>query len=164
MRTIHCYIVLLLFVSCSAHKMPIIITTGININPNIYANPKLDVTEKIYDNLSESKMPKVLSDYYQTLKSGEYYSLEFRVDTIKTKITPNGYSTTLIVSTKKAKDGYLHISQFISDSIQIAPIDFLINSDTVNNKKMIDKLLSFRKKEIRHYFLTEDGYFKIINQ
>ena len=63
---------------------------------------------------------------------------------------------------KSAKDGYLEINKYINDSVQTKiPIDYLIDSDTVNNTKMFEKLLSLKSNKIKSYILLNDRYMKI---
>jgi hypothetical protein len=161
MKKITVYIIFLsLFVSACSVKKLVIQFTGIKTPAETgYGNLRHKPSENIYDNLSENKMPKVLLDYYQSVGLGAFKRVEIRVyPTIK---DDGYYLTPIIFSSKKAKDGYLDINQYLNEYTQITPIDYLINSDTVNNEKMINKLLSLRRKDIISYVLIEDKYLKI---
>jgi len=123
-------------------------------------DPKLQVVERIYDNLSEKKMTKVLLDYYSSLIPKSFKSIELRVDTTVTNL--DFYPAIAILFSKRAKDGYLEINKYINDSVQTKiTIDYLIDSDTVNNTKMIEKLLSLKSNKIKSYILLNDRYMKI---
>jgi hypothetical protein len=136
-------------------------------NPNIYGEPRLDVTDRIYDNLSESKMPKILSNYYQDLKPSDYSNLEFRVDT--TKITSNGYSTTLFFFTKKAKDGYLFVNKSIMDKIASLDCDsdklkisYVYNNRAVTTKEDVMRILGLSEKRIQISEIAQDEQSGVI--
>ena len=157
MKSIYCFIIILLFSACSVNKQ--VILTGID-RQKYPGDPKLQVVERIYDNLSEKKMSKVLIDYYSSLDPKSFKSLELRVDTTITDL--DFYPAIAISFSKRAKDGYLKINKYINDSIQTKiPIDYLIDSDTVNNEKMIEKLLSLKSKDIKSHILLDDRHIKI---
>lgn len=147
----------MLFSACSVNKQVII--TGID-RQKYPGDPKLQVVERIYDNLSEKKMTKVLLDYYSSLIPKSFKSIELRVDTTVTNL--DFYPAIAILFSKRAKDGYLEINKYINDSVQTKiTIDYLIDSDTVNNTKMIEKLLSLKSNKIKSYILLNDRYMKI---
>ena len=161
MRIIRYCIVLLLVASCSPNKHFVVITTGIDRDPNIFGEPRFDVIDRIYDNLLESNMPKILSDYYRDLKPSDYYSVEFRVDT--TKITPNGYSTTLFFFTRKAKDGYLFVNKGIMDEVASLgcgldklKISYVYNNKAVTTKEDVMRILGLREKRIQISEILQD--------
>ena len=159
MRIASFYIILLLFVSCSANKHLVVNTTG--LNPNIYGEPRLDVIERIYDNLSENQMPKILSDYYQDLNPSDYSSVEFRVDT--TRITQNGCSTSLVILTRKAKDGYLFTNKSVIDKISSLDYDldnlkisYVYNNREVTTREDVMRILGLRKRRIQISEIVKD--------
>ena len=147
----------MVYSACSVNKQVII--TGID-RQKYPGDPKLQVVERIYDNLSEKKMTKVLLDYYSSLIPKSFKSIELRVDTTVTNL--DFYPAIAILFSKRAKDGYLEINKYINDSVQTKiTIDYLIDSDTVNNTKMIEKLLSLKSNKIKSYILLNDRYMKI---
>ncbi len=157
MKSTYVFIIILLFSACSVNKQVII--TGID-RQKYPGDPKLQVVERIYDNLSEKKMTKVLLDYYSSLIPKSFKSIELRVDTTVTNL--DFYPAIAILFSKRAKDGYLEINKYINDSVQTKiTIDYLIDSDTVNNTKMIEKLLSLKSNKIKSYILLNDRYMKI---
>lgn len=157
MKSTYIFIIILIFSACSVNKQ--VIMTGID-RQKYPGDPKLQVVERFYDNLSEKKMTKVLLDYYSSLVPKSFKSLELRVDTTITNL--DFYPAIAISFSKRAKDGYLEINKYINDSVQTKiPIDYLIDSDTVNNTKMIEKLLSLKSNKIKSYILLNDRYMKI---
>jgi len=157
MKSTYVFIIILLFSACSVNKQVII--TGID-RQKYPGYPKLQVVERIYDNLSEKKMTKVLFDYYSSLIPKSFKSIELRVYTTVTNL--DFYPAIAILFSKRAKDGYLEINKYINDSVQTKiTIDYLIDSDTVNNTKMIEKLLSLKSNKIKSYILLNDRYMKI---
>lgn len=162
----YCSIIVLL-ASCSSNRHLVVTTTGLNLDPNIYGEPRLDLVERIYDNLSENKLPKFLLEYYQDLAPNCYYSIEFRVDT--TKISSNGYYTTLFMFTKLAKDGYLLINKTFSDKIKECcansndvQISYVYNGKAVSTKDEVRQILKLRAKKVQILSVEQDESTKVV--
>lgn len=154
------FLIIIIFSACTANMQ--FKLSGID-RFKYSGDPKLKTAERIYDNLSETKMSKVLLNYYLTLDSRSFKSSEFRVDTTISNL--DFYPVKAIIFSKKAKEGYLKINKYINDSINTkVPIDYLIDSDTVNNEKMIKRLFSLRDKDIGSHILLDDRHISIITK
>ena len=162
---VRCCIILLLFASCSPYKHLVVATTG--LNPNIYGEPRLDVVERFCDNLLENKMPTFLLEYYKDLKLNDYSLIEHRVDT--TKINPKGFSTTLFIFTKKAKDGYLLINKTLSDKIKKCcngwnevVVSYVYNGKSISTKDEVREIIKLRAEKIQILSVEQDENTKVV--
>jgi hypothetical protein len=116
----------------------------------------MKVVEKYYDYLSEKCMPKILLNYYSLLKPECFSKIELLFDTTITSL--EYYPVRSMSFSKKAEDGYLQINKYITDSLSLkGPFEYVINADTVNSKRMINKLLVLKQSDIKSFIKTDDN-------
>lgn len=158
MNKLYLIITIVLFTTCSINK-PTVIMSGID-RAKYPGDPKIQVVEKYYDYLSEKYMPKILLNYYSSLKPECFRKIELIVDTTITSLYY--YPVKAMSFSKKAKDGYLQINKHINDSLSLQkPFEYVINTGAVNSEKMINKLLVLKKSEIESIIMADEKFIII---
>ena len=137
------HIVFLLFcmtIFCQLHAQ----TSGLDY----YSYPVI----VLIDNLPQSIKSEVLDSlYYQKLNDADYTSFVTLDHT-------NGI-TKLNVRSKRAKDGFLFVNEYVRDCAardSLVSLVYVYNDETIKTKKDVSRMLRLRKKRIRVKDIKKD--------
>jgi hypothetical protein len=96
------------------------------------------------DNLLRENIPNILMEhYYNNLSDSDFHSARI-------EISKNDSIRYVILESKQAKSGYMYINEFSNNFISInKPVFYTINSDTINEKNLIIKLINLERSQIK---------------